>query len=254
MKLRQFMLSSALGIAASVFLISSPNSYAQELSPIQTKQVEKIVHHYIVKNPSVLVDAFKELRQQQANNAQKKAKMAIDKNAKQLFGKSTSPVLGNKQGDVTVVEFLDYQCHHCKMMKNEINTVLKGDEKVRVVIKELPIFGPESIFAAKAAIASEKQGKFHAMHDALLASKRPLPNKKVLDIAKSIGVDVKQLEKDMQNPAIQEELKANQALAESIGLVGTPAFIVSNKKGSETVFMPGRTDAKHLQEAITKVR
>lgn len=225
-----------------------------QFNPAQTKEIEQIVHDYLVKNPQVLIEASQALQQQQMAQMQKTASKAITANIKDLFNNPASPVIGNPNGDVTVVEFMDYQCPHCKEMSPVLDTLVKGDSNLRVVFKELPIFGPTSEFAAKAALASQKQGKYAAFHVALMKDQNPLAKDEVLKIAKEVGLDIDKLSKDVSDPVIDQQLKDNYKLAQQLGLVGTPAFVIANRQGTNTAFIPGSTSQQGLQQAIAQVR
>ena len=248
------LLGSGFVVAQSA--MTSPSA---SLSSEQVKQVQQIVHDYLVSNPQILVEVSTALQQQEMTKAQEKARTLIATNAKALFNNVTDPVVGSADADATLVEFFDYQCPHCKSMTSFVGDLVQKDAKVRVVFKELPIFGGNSQFAAKAALASQKQGKYLAVHNALMKADNPLTNDKVLQVAKSAGVDTVKLQADMKEGAIDQQLKDNFTLAKailqpSIGIIATPAFIASNRAGTKFAFIPGQTDAAGLQQAIAQVR
>jgi protein-disulfide isomerase len=143
-----------------------------------------------------------------------------------LLDDPASPVLGNPKGDVAVIEFFDYTCPYCKAVEPRIEKLLKDDKGVRVILKEFPILTPESLVAAKAALASVKQGKYEPFHNALLAFRGRLQNEVIFDTAKSIGLDVDRLKKDMNAPEITDEIIANFNLARGLRIFQTPGFIV----------------------------
>ena len=248
----KLMLASVFfaGTIASGTAMATTSSF----SPQQTQQIEQIVHSYLVKNPQILVEVSQALQQQQMAKMQQAAVKGISQNAKDIFDNSASPVVGNPQGNVSIVEFMDYQCPHCKDMEPIMNELIKNDSQLRVIYKELPIFGANSEYAAKAALASVKQGKFIAFHDALLKDKNPLTQDEVLKVAKSVGVDTAQMEKDMKDPVIEQQLKDNLKLAQALNLMGTPAIIVANRDGSKNVFIPGTTSKNDLQQLIAQMR
>ncbi len=233
-------------------------------SPEQVKDIQKIIHDYLVKNPKVLLEASQALQKQAAIKAQKTALAAIAKNKKQLFHDAATPTAGNPNGDVVIVEFFDYQCGHCKEMNPIIISILKQDKDVQVVFKELPIFGANSTNAAKAALASIKQGKYLQFHEAMLAAKNPLTPKKVMTIAKKVGLNINQLKKDMALPATTQQIRDNFKLAEKLKLVGTPAFVIANKASTTSAanssqpmkvkFIPGSTSQANMQQQIDAVK
>lgn len=230
-----------------------------KFNPDQTKQIENIVHDYLVKHPQVVVEVFQVLQDQQQAQLQQRAQTAIQANSKQIFETLTSPVIGNAQGKVNVVEFLDYQCGHCKKMQPTIDKLIQSNPELRVIVKELPIFGGESEFAAKAALAAQKQGKFYQMHNALLQVKEPLSQDRILKIAAGLGLNTQQLQTDMNSEAVVQELRNNVALEKALELVGTPVFIVgSNNKTpgapvAKTYYVPGEVSNKLLQRLIGEV-
>jgi protein-disulfide isomerase len=159
-----------------------------------------------------------------------------------------SPVLGNPSGDVTVVEFLDYRCPYCKAMHQPIADMIAADGNVRVVIKEFPILGDDSLFAARAALAAGKQGKYAEMHAALMTFKGKLSAKDVESTAAQLGLDVVRLKDDMAAPEVDQELQQNYNLAESLGINGTPAFIIGD------TLIPGALKLDDLKAHIAKAR
>lgn len=238
----------------------APSTLPHKFNPEQTKEIENIVHDYLIKHPQVVVEVFQILQDQQQAQVQQRAQSAIQANSKQIFDALTSPVVGNAQGKVNVVEFLDYQCGHCKKMQPIIDKLIQSNPEVRVVIKELPIFGGESEFAAKAALAAQKQGKFYQMHNALLQVKEPLTQERILKLATDNGLNVQQLQADMNSEAVAQELRNNVALEKALELVGTPVFILgSNNKTpnaqatAKTYFVPGEVGLKLLQRIIGEI-
>jgi protein-disulfide isomerase len=240
--------------------VAQPQHSHPKFTPDQTKEIETIVHDYLIQHPQVVVEVFQILQDQQQAQVQQRAQAAIQANNKQIFETVTSPIVGNPQGKVNLVEFLDYQCGHCKKMQPTIDKLVQSNPELRVVIKELPIFGTESEFAAKAALAAQKQGKFYQMHNALLQVKEPLTQDRVLKLAADNGLNVQQLQADMNSEAVVQELRSNVALEKALELVGTPVFIVgSNNKtpaiqtAAKTYYVPGEVNIKLLQRIIGEV-
>ncbi|WP_133130302.1 DsbA family protein [Legionella yabuuchiae] len=250
MKLKSLM---TIGLLASV--ATGPVLAADALTPAQKKEVEQIIHEYLVKNPEVLVEVSQALQQKQQQSMQEKAKSAISENAKQLFTENLA-VAGNPNGNVTLVEFFDYQCIHCKKMMPVISELIKKHDNLRVIYKEFPIFGKSSELASKAALAAAMQGKYKAMHDALLSENKRLDETVIMDAAKSAGLDISKLKKDMDSKTVTAALEANRELAEKMNLMGTPAFIVAAtpkgqfKKNSDPAFIPGAASEEVLQNLI----
>lgn len=229
------------------------SSGTTEFSAGQQKAIEKIIHDYLVQHPEVLVEAAQALQAKQSQKMQSQALKAVAQNTKQLFQDPNAPVAGANDPKVVLVEFFDYQCSHCKAMEPIISDLLKSDSNLKIVYKQLPIFGDSSEYAAKAALASVKQNKFAEFHDALFKADKALNKDSVMQIAQSVGLDTKQLEKDMNDPAIEQQIKDNFELAQALRLVGTPSLVLTNKRLTEFDFIPGATSKDDLQKRIDKL-
>lgn len=251
--MRYIVLSTALFLG-SPLLAANTNG----LDAAQTAQIQQVVHDYLLNNPQIMLQMGQKLQQQQvaqAEQAQQQAKQTIPTLATELFRAPTSPVGGDISGTVTLVEFFDYQCSHCRDMSTVVDGLMQQNANLRVVYKEFPIFGASSDFAARAALAAARQGKYQAFHDALMQAPLPLTQKAVLDLAKSQGIDANKLQADMNSQAVSDELKQNEQLASKLKLLGTPAFIVSPTQVSSTAdatLVPGATSGATLQQLISK--
>jgi protein-disulfide isomerase len=230
-----------------------------DFSAGQKKQIETIVHDYLLKKPEVIAEAVQSLQQKQVEQMKSKGQEAAKKNANQLFKQTNDPVSGNVNGKISVVEFFDYQCPHCVDMVPDIQAIIKANPDVRVVYKEFPIRGPVSLVASKAALAANKQGKYNELHEALMNSAKSLTEAKIMELASSVGLDVKKLKADMDGKEIDEQVKANYKLAQELQLYGTPALFIAKSdlpQDSSAVvidFIPGQVDQKGLQESIDKI-
>lgn len=210
--------------------------------------IEKIVHDYILANPEVLVEAMQEMEKKQESLRENTAKTAIKEYEGELLRDTDSPVGGNPNGNVTIVEFNDYQCPYCKRAYTSISQVVKADGNVRIVYKDLPILGEPSRIAAFAALASRKQNKHSVFHAALMEFKGQIDRDRIFEIAGSVGLDVPQLQKDMEDPKIKLIIDRNMAVASKLGVRGTPAFVIGN------AFVPGAIDADALKQLIADAR
>lgn len=241
----------SLGWAAlcATVLLAAANGYAQDNSaPSADPALEQAIRDYILAHPEVIAESLQKYQQQQ-EEAQKQARAQAVKELKpQLVSTPASPVLGNPSGDVTVVEFLDYRCPYCKAMHQPIADMIAADGNVRVVIKEFPILGDDSLFAARAALAAGKQGKYAEMHAALMTFKGKLSAQDVESAAAELGLDVVRLKVDMAAPEVDQELQQNYNLAESLGINGTPAFVIGD------TLIPGAIKLEDLKAHIAKAR
>jgi protein-disulfide isomerase len=173
---------------------------------------------------------------------------AIAERANELFHSPDDLVFGNPAAKITVVEFFDYNCGYCKRALPEIENLIKTDKDVRVVIKEFPVLGQGSLFAAKAALASGLQGKYVAFHHALNATRAAKNEVSVMQVAKRVGLDVHKLRQDMESPKVEKALQSNEAVAKALSISGTPTFVFE-----DTVFA-GFASFDTLSEHVAALR
>ena len=236
---------AALVVTAS--LVGQGRAETPAAPDLDKGAIERIVRDYLLENPEVIEEAIGLLRAKQQAEERARAKVAILENGEALRAHPMSPVSGNTDGDVTVVEFFDYQCGYCKRALKTMEDLLETDRNVRVVWKEFPILGPVSVFAARASMAAERQGRYLPFHLALMREPK-LTEEKVLELAGRTGLDMKRLRRDMQDPAIEDYLDETRALAQALGIGGTPAFLIG-----ETL-VPGIIDSARMKELVAAVR
>jgi len=171
------------------------------------------------------IQAYAAKRQSDEDNARDRL---IATNSDAFLNDPFSPVIGNTKAGVAIVEFFDYTCVYCKAVEPRLEKLLKDDSGVKLVVKEFPILTPESMVAAKAALASVKQGKYTQFHQAMMMFRGRLLNSTIFDIAAEVGLDIDRLRRDMQAPEIADEIFANFNLARSARIFQTPAFIVDS--------------------------
>jgi protein-disulfide isomerase len=218
--------------AAAVWLMLAPTlpATAQEFSEPQKMEIERIIKDYIVSHPEVLQEAIAELDKRQAVADTEKAKAAVAGNAEALFNSSRQVVLGNAKGDVTMVEFFDYNCGFCKKALADMMELLKDDAKLRIVLKEFPVLGPGSVEAAKVAVAvrmQDKAGKKYLdFHQKLLGGRGQADKARALAVAKEVGMDMSRLDKDLASEEVKVSIDESLKLAETLGLNGTPSYII----------------------------
>jgi protein-disulfide isomerase len=234
-------------------------------TPAQTQQVQTIVHDYLLQNPQILIEVSNKLQQQQMSEMEQKATGLIHQYAKTLLDTSHSLVLGNPHGKITVIEFYDFQCHHCRDSASAFDDIIKNNSDVRIIFRDLPIFGGESDNAAKASLAAYNLDptKYLAFHDALMAAPIPFDKNTIQKAAEGAGYDYAKLSPAMQDKQIEAVLKANFELAEkllepTINVVATPAIIIMRSDTAETstapvVFIPGQISTQQLQDAINRI-
>jgi len=218
------------------------------LTQAQTDQVNKLIHDYFLNNPKALIDAIEHAEASMKDDEQNQAKVALQSHREALEQDPTSPVLGNPKGDVTIVEFFDYRCPYCKLTAPTLQTLIGQDSKVRLVMKEFPILGKESVFASRIALAVKKHGKYAEFHQAMFALKTKVDDAQTLAVVKAIGLDPAQIQKEADGADIDAILKQNYDLAKQLNLSGTPAFVIGD------ALLPGAVELKDFQDAVATAR
>ncbi|HHI82037.1 MAG TPA: DsbA family protein [Rhizobiales bacterium] len=243
-RLKQFGLMAVL----TAGLLVPATVKAAEFNEAQRAEIGTLVREYLLKNPEVLRDAFRELERRTEEAKAKSAKLAIASNAKELYRAKGDLIAGNPDGKITLVEFFDYNCGFCKRSFSDILKLAETDKDLKIVIKEFPILGPGSLEAARISIASQKQAKYWEFHLALMTARGRMNGDKAMKIAKKIGLDIKKLKQDMEAPIVREILARNMKLAEALNIQGTPAFLVDDQ------LFPGAVGFSRLAGAITRIR
>ena len=204
---------------------------AQSFTDTQRSDIETIVKTYLIAHPEVLEEAMNELSKRQAAAETQKHEESIAKNADAIFNSPRGVTLGNKDGDVTFVEFFDYNCGYCKRAMADMMDLLKNDPKLKVVLKEFPVLSEGSVDAAKVAVAARMQDpkKYLDFHQKLLGGRGPADKARALAAAKDAGYDTAKLEKDLASPEVKATIEENFKLAEDMGLNGTPSYVIGKQ-------------------------
>jgi protein-disulfide isomerase len=219
--------------AAFALLLAAPLAAdAQSFSAPQREEIEKIIREYLVSHPEVLQDAVAEAEKRQAAADAEKHRSALKENFASVFNSPRQVVIGNAQGDVTMVEFFDYNCGYCKKAMTDMLDLLKADPKLRIVLKEFPVLGPGSVEAAQVAAAARMQDKtgkkYLDFHTKLLGGRGAADRARALAVAKEVGFDIARLEKDMAGEEVRATLDESFKLAEALGLNGTPSYVIGD--------------------------
>jgi protein-disulfide isomerase len=221
---------------------------AEELAPEQRPAIEKIIHDYLLQHPDVLIEALQAAQEKLKSEAGEKAKQALAARRKEIFDDTETPVGGNPKGDVTLVEFFDYRCPYCKQVQPRLQELLGGDHQLRIAYKEFPILGAVSVTAARAALAAQRQGKYEALHNAMMVASGQITDDTVYEVAKTVGLAVDRLKRDMAAPQIDAALKANHELADALDITGTPGFVIGEQ------IVPGAMDLSSLKQLVAEAR
>ena len=237
-----------LAIAAAAAFTPESRAESSATPSLDSEAVRKIVREYLLEHPEVIKEAIQVLQAKRASREQDRARTALREHDKALRSHPMSPVSGNPKGDVTLVEFFDYQCGCCKQSLKPVKDLLETDRQLHIVWKEFPILGPVSRFAARAAMASEKQGRYLEFHVAVMGSRGKLTEDRVMAIAGNVGLDVRRRRRDMEDPAIENYFDETIRLAQTLGIRGTPAFVIGD------TLVPGAVDGVRLKELIARAR
>lgn len=208
---------------------ATPSAPAEPIAADQAR-IEEIVRNYLLRHPEVLQEAIAELEKRQALAEAERHKAAITANAELLFNSPRQVVLGNPNGDVTFVEFFDYNCAYCKRAMADMFELMKTDPKLKVVLKEFPVLGKGSVEAAEVSTAvrmQDKTGKkFLEFHQKLMMSRGQIDRARALAVAREVGLDMARLERDLASDEVRASIEESLRLAEALGLNGTPSYVI----------------------------
>ena len=240
---------SLLGAAVLVWVLPPLNASAEdELNLNQVKEINRLIHDYLMAHPQVIVESVQKLREQEEVTRREQGASSLEMFRDQLENDPLTPVAGNPNGDVTITEFFDYRCGYCKSTLSVVLQLLAEDSGVRLVLKEFPILSAESTIAAHAALAAGIQGKYFKFHNALMQARGSLGTDQIMDIAAQSGLDTIRLAMDMETPRVQAQVDANHELAASLGIRGTPTFVIGDQ------ILPGAIDIDTLRQIIQMMR
>ncbi|CAK0766121.1 DsbA family protein [Azospirillaceae bacterium] len=240
-----------IGTICGLMAVSVVNVARAESSPFSTDQkaaIQEIIRTYLLEHPEVLMESVQAYQEREQAAEDTKRSQGLSSRKEQLFNDPSSPVIGNPKGDVTLIEFFDYQCGYCKSVRESLLGLINQDKNIRLVMKEFPILSPASTLAAKAALASHEQGKYWEFHNLLMGNRGPLNEESIMRLARSISLDTDRLRKDMESSQIAAALDNNRKLAEALSLHGTPAFIIGDK------VIPGAVDLDSLKRLVAVER
>jgi protein-disulfide isomerase len=217
---------------------------AADFTPAQIQAIQSVVQDYLTKNPELLVGALRAAEAKLSRDADAKTARLIGDYHHEIYDDPQTPIGGNPDGRVSLVEFFDYRCPYCKQTQPAIEKLLAADPQLRLVYKEFPILGPASVTAAHAALAAARQGKYAAFHRAMMDARGNITDDTVYRIARAAGLDIDRLKRDMAAPEIGAALAANMKLAEALDINGTPAFVIGDR------IIPGALDIADLQKLV----
>ena len=238
---------SALLVAAAIVLSSAAQAKFFSFG-LDEAQVKDVVKEYLLNNPEIVKEAMDNYNVRQQELERKKQIAKLKTNRRALERDPATPVIGNPDGDITIVEFFDYNCGYCKLMFPKVMEYVENDGNIRWVLKDMPSLGETSHSSALAGLAAAKQGKYFEMHQALITHKGGLTEEDINKYAKEIGLNMKQFEADKKDPEFEKQLRANAALAQKFGFRGIPNFIIGD------FISNGAMMNNELDEAVTAIR
>ncbi|MCA3246055.1 MAG: DsbA family protein [Azospirillum sp.] len=241
-----------LALALSVLVWTQPTpAPAQAPAQVPTRAaIEEIVRDLIRREPEIVLEALEALEKRRDTAQAEQAKRALAERRRELENDPDAPVAGNPRGTVVVVEFFDYRCQFCKRMHEPVKQMLAADRDVRLVRRDLPILGPASVVAARAALAARAQGpqRYEALHEALMTARGNLDEAAVFRLAAEAGLDVARLRRDMEDPRVAALLRRNADLAQALNITGTPGYAIGE------ALVPGAVDLGTLRALVAEAR
>ena len=248
--------ASSLVVVSALALTAAMPARADDFSPAQRGSIEKIIKDYLLEHPEVLQEAMTALEKKQAAAEAEKARTAIKDHSDAIFNSPYQVTLGNPQGDVTFVEFFDYNCGYCKRALNDMTTLMGNDPKLKVVLKEFPVLGPGSVEAARVAAAVRMQdktgAKYREFHQKLLGGRGQADKARAMAVAKEVGLDIARIEKDMKSEEVTTAINENMKLAEALGINGTPSYVIG--RGANGDLVVGAVGLEALNKKIDSSR
>ncbi len=240
-----------LGTCLTLGFVSLPPAAAQDVSAAQKKQFEAVIKDYLLKNPEVVREALVELdRREKEAETQARLKITTDMSGP-LYTSPSNVIVGNPKGDVTLVEFFDYNCGYCKKGMPDLQKLVDTDKNVRIVLRDMPILSPGSVEASKIAIALKSQlspEKFWEFHVKLMTARGTIGEAQALAAARDVGADIDRLSKDVKKPEVIAALEETGKLTEALNITATPTYVL----GSEV--MIGTADYADLKTRVDSIR
>ena len=226
--------------ALSILCILILSNFASHANEMSQEKIEKIIENFIIQNPKLLRSVL--------DNYKKNTELEKKRNAINSLYSLNNPGIFQKNADVTIFEFFDYNCGYCKSVVKTIMETISEDKKINFVFVEFPILSQQSYTAALAALASQKQNLYNKFHLSLMNIKGAVDDKKIFETAKEIGLNIEQLKIDMNSSEISTQLNKIREIAKLLSLNGTPAFIIGD------VIYPGALTKQNLKDIIKKIR
>ncbi|MYE00195.1 MAG: DsbA family protein [Alphaproteobacteria bacterium] len=212
------------------------------------EEVATLIEHLRQKDPEIVLQAVQAWWDEQEEYRRQQQAGSIAANWEALAHAEGDPAIGPEDADAVLVEFFDYRCGFCKRVLGAVMALAEEDNRLRIVFKEFPILGEISVVAARASLAADRQGKWPEFHVALMSAPGALDEDRIMAIAGETGLDIGQLRADMESEAVTAVIARNHALAKTLGIRGTPAFLVKN------AIVPGAASQEDLAKLVAGAR
>lgn len=245
LSLLSFVILNYATVAFAEDIPLSGGPAGSQFNPQQVADIKKIVAEHLNQNPDIVMTAVQAGMEAKQKEETAKIEKAIAENKDKIFKDKTIPVAGNPEGKASLVLFMDPYCGYCKKFHGEIDAILGKNKDVKISFIDIPIMGSGSNFAIKAMLAAKAQGKYDQLQKAIFAADKHLSKKQLLKIASSLGIDTKQLEKDMKSKDIEAQVTRNSELAKVLGINGTPTLIIGESK-----VIPGYVKAEEVNKLL----
>jgi protein-disulfide isomerase len=218
-----------LTLALALLPAAAGAQTAAPMTPDQRQAIEQVVRDYLLNNPEILRDAFQALERRENEASARQAAEALQRNADLLFRTGRHAVLGNPNGDVTIVEFFDYNCPYCRRGHADLQELLRTDPNVRLVIKEYPVLGPGSLEAASISVQLINHPRFREFYSRLMSGQGQVNRARALAVARELGIDPRPLEAGADGPAAREAIQQALTLGQELNITGTPSYVIGNE-------------------------
>ncbi len=218
-------LTLALMTAAFAF----PMVAKAEMTPEQKKEVEALIHQYVLEHGELLIESVNKYQEKQEEESNAKASVKAKELLASLKTEKDMSIAGNPDGDITIVEFFDFNCGYCKKAFEEIQKLLKDDKNVKIVFYDMPILGPDSLESSKWTLAAKRQNKYFEYHTALMQHQGGKDESVYKKIGEDLKLDMDKLAKDKASAEVEQEIKTHIGKAQELGIQGTPGFLIEDK-------------------------
>lgn len=240
-----WLMAAALTVLANLPMNAlQAQDKAAEMTPDERARFETVIREYLLEHPEVIIQSLEEYQRRQRAAQAEVQRQQVQAKAAAIFEDERQPVIGNPEGSLVMVEFFDYNCGYCKRSLEDVIALTEANPELKVVMFEYPILHPTSELGARAALAAAEQGLYREFHIALMGAPGRFDEARIMEIAAKIGLDTERLAEDMESDAVRQLVEDNRALARTLGVEGTPAFII----GEELI--PGAVGRERLQAEL----